>query len=127
MIDNGLFLNKIDPQIVKNIQKISSSGVVHKKEDVPIQRESKDKNESDHKKKQKNSKKAKEKVKALNDLAQKNSLDFFFVAEEEDHQLYIKVFDKQTNTCIRSFDENEIEELLSRLQDLSGIIVDTKR
>jgi len=119
------FLNKIDPQIVKNIQKISSTGVVHKKEDVPIQRESKDKDEPDQK--QKKHKKSKEKIEALNELAEKNDLDFFFVAKEEGRQLWIKVFDKQTNTCIRSFDENEVTELLNRLQNLSGIIVDTKR
>jgi len=115
----------MDPQIIKSIQKVTATGVVHKKDDVPIHEE--DQNQEESRNKGKSKKKFKEKIQQLNDLAKENRLDIFFVFEKERDQLLIKVFDAHTDMCIKTFGEEDIEELLDRLQNLSGIIVDTKR
>lgn len=121
-----LFLNKIDPQLVRQVKETTATGIVHKKDDVPIHEEDKDREEEKRKKKR-DIKTIKEKVKKINDLAESKGLDIFFTLEAENFQLWIKVFEKNSDKCIRTFDENEIEEILNRMENLSGIIVDVKR
>lgn len=119
------FLNKIDPQLVKIVQEVTSPSVIHKKNDVPIFKEEKDRESKG--KFQRSLKKYKEKVKEINALLAENNIDIFLVLDTEKDLLKVKVLDKTTDTCLRTFDENEIEELIKRLEDLSGIIVDVKK
>lgn len=119
------YLSNIDPQIIKIVNDKTANNVVHAKDDVPIQ---KDKKENQ---KEKNSNKmtkeeAKKKVIKLNELSETNNLDIYFVLEDENNQLFIKVFEKHTDRYIRVFDENEIEMLLQKLSTISGLIVDIK-
>lgn len=118
------FLNKIDPQIVKVIKQATATGVVHRKDDLPVPKEEKDR-EKDKNREGRHGK-IKEQIKKLNQLADKDQLDIFFVLEESVDQLWIKVYEKKTDTCIKCFNEKEIEDLISRLQNIMGIIVDTK-
>ncbi len=119
------FLNKIDPQIVKVIKKATATGVIHRKDDLPVPKEEKDReNEKDRKRRHRQ---IREQIDQLNQLAEKDQLDIFFVLEESGHQLWIKVYEKKADTCIKCFNEREIEDLISRLQNIMGIIVDVKR
>lgn len=118
------FLNKIDPQIVNIIKQTTATGVVHRKDDVPVQKEEKDRESGKDKKDRR--KKIRKQIEKLNQLVNKNELDIFFVLEDMSDELLIKVYEKKTDNCIKIFQESEIEDLISRLQNIMGIIIDVK-
>lgn len=121
----GFFLNRVDPQILRSVKEVTSAGVIHKKDEVVIRDEdgSRQRDKQQHKKSRKE---IEEQVEKLNKLSEENALDIFFIIEEQNDQLYIKVLNKQTNQFIRTFNETEVEDVLNRLNNLSGIILDAK-
>lgn len=118
------YLNKIDPQLVKVIKEATATNVIHRKNEVPIRKEEKDRESGQDRKKRQRQIKAQ--IQKLNELADKKQLDIFFALEETNQELWIKVYEKNTDNCIKSFNESEIEDIISRLQNIMGIIVDVK-
>lgn len=121
----GFFLNRVDPQILRSVKEVTSTGVIHKKDEVVIRDEdgSRQRDKQEHKKSRKE---IEEQVEKLNKLSEENALDIFFIIEEQNNQLHIKVLNKKTNQFIRTFNETEIEDIFNRLNNLSGIILDAK-
>lgn len=121
----GFFLNRVDPLILRSVKEVTSTGVIHKKDEVVIRDEdgSRQRDKQEHKKSRKE---IEEQVEKLNKLSEENALDIFFIIEEQNNQLHIKVLNKKTNQFIRTFNETEIEDIFNRLNNLSGIILDAK-
>lgn len=122
----GFYLTRIDPQIiVRAINEKTSESVVHAKESIFISQQQKEK-EKEERRGKTDRETSRKRLKELSDFIEANDLDIYFLVGEENNQLTLKVFERDTDKFIREFGEPEIEQLLQKLISLSGLLVDVK-
>lgn len=112
-----VILNKIDPVIVNTIHQQAAEGVVHKSQQSKIW---KDKGES--KDNQPSYKKMKEKIEKFNSMLEAMDFDVAFSVEGE----YITAAGKDGKT-ISTYTKDAAVELFSKMEDMVGVFIDTKR
>ena len=66
-------------------------------------------------------------VNSANKRAQFGHASAQFAYHEDSHSISIKIIDKDTNEVIREIPSEETLEMISRMWDLAGIMIDEKR
>ena len=121
------FLSNIDSQIMQQVKSLTASNVINRKKEVYIH-----KDETHREKGKDNRKNGKDEIRRriqeLNNLIEERKIGIYLLLEENEDEdiLMIKVMDKNTDTCIKMFNEFELEKLINSLQDVMGIIVDIR-
>lgn len=110
-------LNKIDPVIVNNVHQQTAEGVVHAYEKTRVSKDGKRDRE-----KQPSHKDKKDKISKFNSMLKAMGLDMSFKLEGD----LVVMVDKEGN-IINTYTDDQIEKLLQKMEDMMGVIVDTKR
>lgn len=127
------FLNKIDPHIVQSVVRINADKVVHAMKDSDIRVDpdkEHEKQEQPEKEKEKDEELSEEsisqKVLELNHLSDKKHLNFYFSYDKTNKELCVKVLEKGTKRHIRSLKEAAVKEMLEKLSEAAGVLLDDK-
>lgn len=118
------YLEKIDPIIVKDVNDKTSNNIVHNKEGIIISQD----NDQEKKEQQRpDKKKIKQDINKLNELLNEEEVNIYLSVEEKNHAIIIKVFEKNTDKLIRTFNEDEVIKLIESLNIFSGVLIDKKK
>ncbi|HBM74935.1 MAG TPA: hypothetical protein DD429_05195 [Clostridiaceae bacterium] len=112
-----IILNKIDPVIISNVQQQTVDGVVHTSDKIRVAKDKKEK------KGQSFQKSIKSKLAKLNSYLKSKGIDVIFAIDDDGA---VTAYDKDGN-AIKTFIEDEVDGLLSNMDQMAGIFIDLRK
>lgn len=110
---------RIDPHIMKEIRDQTLQEIVHTKPETTVIR----KKESEERHHAINLWELKKKVKKYNEFFEKHKINIF-LKMAEGKELSILVFKRDTDQLIETFNDDQVQELLMKVENLIGLFVD---
>lgn len=115
-----MYTDIIDPNVIRKVKQNTVKQLVHTGKKTSVTKRKRE----DEDKPIFLSKKIKQKVEQYNQHFTKENIDIYLQIEDNKESFSIKVFNKTEGKLIRKYEENEVTDMLIKLDDLIGIIVD---
>src|SRR5690554_6648368 len=112
-------LNRVDPNIIRQIQDQTLQQIVHTKREPSITREEENQQRTDPL----YWFKLKKRIKRYNGLLKKHHINIFLDVEE-DEEFFLRVLERDSGELIQIFSNDEVEELLMKLESFIGFFID---
>ena len=110
---------RVDPHIMKQIRDQTLQEIVHTKPETTVIR----KEENQEKHYPIDVWKLKKRIKRYNGLLKRHHVNIFLeVAGEQ--ELFIRILERDTGKLMRIFNDEEVEELLMKLENFIGLFID---
>src|SRR5690554_5453324 len=115
-------LERIDPNIMKQIKEQTIQEIIHPKRETSTIRKEGVQQGNPHI----NRLRLKKKIKRFNGLLKRHHIRLFLDFDECEAEFLLRVMDRETDEVLRILYNNEVEELLKKLEDFIGIFVDNR-
>lgn len=115
-----LNLERIDPNLIRQVRDQTLQEIVHAKQESGITRE-------EHYRQKPpplSILKIKKRVKRFNGILKKHHINIFLDIEEGEERLFLRVLERETGELLRAFEEEEVEEMLMKLESFIGFFID---
>lgn len=114
-------LERVDPNIIRQIRDQTLQEIVHTKREPGITKEEKNPEKSSHL----SILKLKKKIKRYNGVLKKHHINIFLDVEEGE-ELFLRVLERDSGELIQIYNDEEVEELLMKLESFIGFFIDNR-
>jgi uncharacterized FlaG/YvyC family protein len=113
-------LERVDPNIMRQIKEQTLQEIVHTKREPGITKEEKNPDKSPL-----SILKLKKKIKRYNGVLKKHHINIFLDVEEGE-ELFLRVLERESGELIQIYNDEEVEELLMKLENFIGFFIDNR-